>query len=83
MESFALRHFPRVVFTRALRTFLSAGKTIDPELRSDMWDAFKQYQVRESIVRRNCGPILSAPGTFLDCQKLFITNFHLVRVALA
>src|SRR5262245_16580904 len=51
---FALRHFPRVVFTRALRTFTSAG-TIDPALRSDMWDAFKQSQVREFIVRMCAG----------------------------
>jgi len=51
----ALRRFPRVVFARALRTFMSAGQTIDPALRSDMWDAFKQPQVREFIVRMCAG----------------------------
>jgi pimeloyl-ACP methyl ester carboxylesterase len=51
----ALRHFPRVVFTRALRTFMSAGQAIDPALRSDMWEAFKQSQVREFIVRMCAG----------------------------
>jgi len=51
----ALRHFPRAVFARALRTFMSAGQTIDPTIRSDMWDAFKQSQVREFIVRMCAG----------------------------
>ena len=48
---FALRYFPRLVFRRAISTFLPAGEALDESLRSDMWDSFSRPGVRDFIVR--------------------------------
>jgi pimeloyl-ACP methyl ester carboxylesterase len=51
----ALRHFPRVVFHRALRTSLPATEKLDEKLRADMWASFKRPQVRDFIIRMCAG----------------------------
>src|SRR5262245_17848699 len=48
---FALQQFPRLVFNRAIRTFLPPGETLDDAVRSDMWECFKRPDRREYIVR--------------------------------
>jgi pimeloyl-ACP methyl ester carboxylesterase len=48
---FALRYFPRVVFHRAIRTFLPAGESLDDSIRADMWSSFRKRDVRDFIVR--------------------------------
>ena len=50
-----IRHFPRLVFYRAERTFLPAGLSLPPELRSDLWNGFKQVEVRKFISRMCAG----------------------------
>jgi len=52
---FALRYLPGIVFGRALRTFLASGEGLDPPLRSDMWQSFRNSQVREFIIRMCAG----------------------------
>ncbi len=52
---FALRYLPGLVFDRALRTFLAPGEELDQPLRSDMWQSFRNSQVREFIIRMCAG----------------------------
>jgi len=51
----ALRHFPRTVFGRAVRTFFPDGEKLDPAVQSDMWESFKRREVRDFIVRMCAG----------------------------
>lgn len=50
-----LRHAPRVIFQRALRTFLSRGEHLDAEIRADFWRCFRQRSVREFVIRMCAG----------------------------
>jgi pimeloyl-ACP methyl ester carboxylesterase len=50
-----LRHFGRLVFWRALFTFLPRGFALDPGLRRDMWQSFRRPGVRQYIVRMCAG----------------------------
>src|SRR4030095_13712409 len=61
----ALRHLPRVVFHRAIRTFLPVGEKLDGAIYSDMWNSFQRRDVREFIIRMCAGyqgtlPLLAA-----------------------
>src|SRR5437016_3398625 len=51
----ALRYLPRLVFERALRSFLPSEQTLDASLRSDMWESFRNRRVRDFIVRMCAG----------------------------
>jgi pimeloyl-ACP methyl ester carboxylesterase len=64
-----LRHFPRVVFARALRTFLPAGASFDSPVRTDMWESFRRREVREFIIRMCAG----YQGTLPHLAKLYPT----------
>lgn len=46
-----LNRLPRLVFNRAERTFLPRGVKLIPELRSDLWESFRQPAVRSFISR--------------------------------
>jgi pimeloyl-ACP methyl ester carboxylesterase len=59
---FALRYLPRIVFHRALRTFLPRGEVLDASVRSDMWGSFKKREVRDWIVRSCAGYQGSLPN---------------------
>jgi pimeloyl-ACP methyl ester carboxylesterase len=50
-----LRHFPRLIFGRALYTFLPRATGLEPAVRADMWRAFRQAGVRAFIVRMCAG----------------------------
>jgi pimeloyl-ACP methyl ester carboxylesterase len=50
-----IRYFPRIVFNRAERTFLPTGFSLPVELRSDLWNGFKQIEVRKFISRMCAG----------------------------
>lgn len=50
-----LSHFPKLVFRRALATFLPRGVDLSPEIRSDFWNHFRRPEVREFIVRLCAG----------------------------
>ncbi|WP_210514718.1 alpha/beta fold hydrolase [Hymenobacter terricola] len=50
-----LRHFPRLIFWRALHTFLPAGEGLEPAVHRDMWATFRQPRVRQFIVRMCAG----------------------------
>lgn len=64
-----LRHFPRLVFARALRTFLGLGAGLDSAERSDMWESFRRREVREFIIRMCAG----YQGTLPRLAKLYPT----------
>lgn len=50
-----LLYFPRLVFARAIFTFLSRKKSMDKKLQTDIWNAFKNNKVRRFIVRMCAG----------------------------
>ena len=50
-----LRRLPRAVFRRAERTFLPRGVHLPPELRADLWSAFRRPEVRAFIAKMCAG----------------------------
>ena len=52
---FVLRHLPALVFRRAERTFLAAGKHLPPDLRADFWSSFRREENRRFLVRLCAG----------------------------
>jgi pimeloyl-ACP methyl ester carboxylesterase len=51
-----LRHLPRLVYWRALHTFLPFGwPGLSPELRREQWRTFRRPAVREFVVRMCAG----------------------------
>lgn len=50
---FLLRCFPRLVFRRAVSTFLPSDFKLPPELQADFWHAFRSPEVR-SFVSKMC-----------------------------
>lgn len=46
-----LAYFPRLVFRRALATFLPAGAAPEPALFQEMWRTFRRPGVRQFIIR--------------------------------
>lgn len=52
---FLLRRFPRLVFTRAVRTSLPRGLRLPRDLRRDLWDSFRREPVRNFIARMCSG----------------------------
>jgi pimeloyl-ACP methyl ester carboxylesterase len=50
-----LRRLPATVFRRATRTFLPPGVHLPPDLRADLWTAFRRPEVREFIAKMCAG----------------------------
>lgn len=78
---FALRYLPGLVFSRALRTFLASGERLDPPLRSDMWQSFRNPEVREFIIRMCAGyqgtlPLLAKMYHSIDTPTLVLWAEH-------
>lgn len=53
--------FPGIIFKRVEHTFLPIGMRLPPELREDMWGAFRQSAVREFITRLSEGYQVALP----------------------
>ena len=49
---FLIRTLPRLVFERALATFLPAGTRLSDELRRDFWTSFQRVEVRAFVASR-------------------------------
>lgn len=64
-----LERLPRTVFFRALRTFLPRAYKLSPELRSDLWNTFRQPEVRRFVVRMCAG----YQGTLPRLKRLYPT----------
>lgn len=64
-----LEHLPRAVFFRAIRTFLPHAYKLNPELRSDLWNTFRQPEVRRFVVRMCAG----YQGTLPRLKQLYPT----------
>jgi pimeloyl-ACP methyl ester carboxylesterase len=52
---FLLRHFPRAIFRRALRTFVPPDVSLPSEVHADFWTAFHNPQVRRFISKMCAG----------------------------
>jgi pimeloyl-ACP methyl ester carboxylesterase len=52
---FILSRLPSAVFRRAERTFLPAEHVLSKALRADLWESFRQKEVRDFIVRMCAG----------------------------
>lgn len=74
---FILRRMPRLVFERALRTFLPSHTNLPPELRDDFWLSFKTPEVRSFVARLCAGyqgtlPTLPEVYARIDCPTLLL-----------
>jgi pimeloyl-ACP methyl ester carboxylesterase len=74
-----LRHLPRLVYWRALRTFLPLGQpsVLSATLRREMWRTFRRPAVREYVVRMCAGyeaqlPRLPARYQQVRCPTLIL-----------
>ena len=73
-----LRHLPRLVFGRALRTFLPGGAAgLRKELRQELWRTFRRPAVRAFVVRMCAGyeaqlPRLPASYRQVRCPVLIL-----------
>jgi pimeloyl-ACP methyl ester carboxylesterase len=72
-----IRHLPSAVFRRAERTFLPPGVSLQPELRDDLWNGFKQGDVRKFISRMCAGyqatlPSLPELYSKISCRTLIV-----------
>jgi pimeloyl-ACP methyl ester carboxylesterase len=72
-----IRYLPRTVFSRAERTFLPTGVSLPSDLRSDLWGAFNQPQVRKFISRMCAGyqatlPMLPREYSKITCPTLVL-----------
>jgi len=65
-----LRNFPRVVFFRARRTFLSVRSSLPTEIASDLWKSFRRNEVRQFISRMCAGYEGSLPNLPLRYSKI-------------
>ena len=74
---FALRRLPGIVFGRALATFMPPGTRLDPAVRDEFWDAFRQPAVRR-FVSKMCAayqgtlPTLPALYPRVSCPTLVL-----------
>ena len=72
---FILRKFPRIVFSRAERSFLPRGHRLPSEMRADLWKSFSQNEVR-SFIARLCagyqGTLMQLPEAYqrITCPTL-------------
>ncbi|MCI0605445.1 alpha/beta hydrolase [bacterium] len=57
-----LRSAPRLIFWRALKTFLPAGDSLSDEIRFDLWSAFRKEEVRKYISKMCAGYQGTLPG---------------------
>jgi len=64
---FILRNFPRLVFSRAERSFLPRGHRLPSELRRDLWESFSQNEVRFFIARLCSG----YQGTLMQLPEVY------------
>ena len=74
---FILSRLPGAVFRRAERTFLPRGVRLPPDLRADLWEAFRRHDVRRFIVRmcaRYQGSLPRLPALFagITCPTLVL-----------
>jgi pimeloyl-ACP methyl ester carboxylesterase len=74
---FLIRRLPRLVFERALATFLPPGTRLPSELRRDFWASFQRPEVR-AFVARMCagyqGTLQQLPETYsnITCPTLIL-----------
>lgn len=59
----ALQHAPRIVFRRALGTFLPSDVRLDEHLRRDFWERFRRRSVRDRLAAM-CADYEAALGGF-------------------
>jgi pimeloyl-ACP methyl ester carboxylesterase len=48
---FVLRYLPRLVFARAVRSFLPPGARLESDLHRDLWESFRTAEVRRYTAR--------------------------------
>ncbi|MBF9221476.1 alpha/beta fold hydrolase [Hymenobacter ruricola] len=55
LNQLLLQRFPRLIFWRALHTFLPRVRALEKAVYQDLWQAFRQARVRKFIVRMCAG----------------------------
>jgi pimeloyl-ACP methyl ester carboxylesterase len=54
-NQFLLSHCPRLVFRRAVKTFLPPGHRVDQSVLNDFWTCFRRDEVRRFVIRMCAG----------------------------
>ena len=77
LNRLVLRYGARVVFERALRTFLTGAVPMSADVRRDMWDGFRRSETRTHLRRMCAGyqaglPRLTALYPSLDVNTLVV-----------
>ena len=72
-----LRSAPRLIFWRALRTFLPDNDSLSEEARSDLWNAFRKEEVRKYISKMCAGYQGTLPGLPAFYEKIRCPTFIL------
>jgi pimeloyl-ACP methyl ester carboxylesterase len=72
-----LRWLPWIVFRRAESTFMPPGVRLPPDLRADLWGAFRRAEVRRFLVRMCAGyqgSLPRLPGLYgrISCPTLVL-----------
>jgi pimeloyl-ACP methyl ester carboxylesterase len=65
-----IRWLPRLVFYRALATFLPRGTRLPAEIRDEFWRSFRRRDVRRFIARMCAGYQALLPRLPEECQKI-------------
>lgn len=54
-NQFIIQHFPKLVFERAIHTFVKESSAVSPELKAELWSSFRSKAVRKYVVRMCAG----------------------------
>ncbi|MCI5055321.1 MAG: alpha/beta hydrolase [Flavobacteriales bacterium] len=54
-NSWALKNLPRIIFWRAINTFLNNTRSLDEKVKDELWKSFRNKEVRDYIVRMCAG----------------------------
>jgi pimeloyl-ACP methyl ester carboxylesterase len=78
---FLIRKLPRLVFERALATFLPSGTRLPDDLRHDLWTSFRRPEVRTFVARMCAGyqgtlPKLPELYSRITCPTLLLWAEH-------
>jgi pimeloyl-ACP methyl ester carboxylesterase len=77
LNQFLLGNCPRLVFRRALRTFLPRAHTIDQAVLEDFWNCFRRAEVRQFVVRMCAGYQGTLPMLAEDYRRIAVPTLAL------
>jgi pimeloyl-ACP methyl ester carboxylesterase len=77
VNQFLLARCPRLIFHRAIQTFLPHDHRLDPAIRDDFWTAFRRDEVRRFIVRMCAGYQGTLPRLVDEYARIIVPTLAL------